>query len=81
MDALVAALARLARGQFYAFQPPVRRSRLKKIVRCPETEEPAEISAQSCSGRILSIRNCSLWPGRKGCMRTCVAQAAVSQDR
>ncbi len=81
MDALLTALARLARGQFYVFQPPAIRHRLKKVVSCPEMDEVAEISLQSYPGRNSSIRNCSLWPAKRGCTRTCLRQAAVSQSR
>ncbi len=82
MDALLTALARLARGQFHVFQPMARRYRLNKIVRCPETDQAAEVllntypSATSKAKRKLSIRNCSLWPNRRGCTQSCLRQAA-----
>ena len=61
------------------FRPMASRYRYKKVVRCPETDQPAEIlvdaSQASLSGskkKPLTIRNCSLWPKRKGCTRTCL---------
>jgi len=79
MDALLTALARLAPGQFYVFQPMARRYRSKKLVNCPETDQPAEILFIAYPGTKSSIRNCSLWPSRRGCARTCLSQAAAPQ--
>jgi hypothetical protein len=52
--------------------------RSKKVVKCPETGEAAEILVDTSPGARLkpkkkrfSIRNCSLWPKRKGCTQTC----------
>jgi len=75
MNALLTLLARLARGEFYVFQPMASRYRLKKIVKCPETDQAAEILLNAYPGTKSSIRNCSLWPGRKGCTRTCLGLA------
>lgn len=78
MDALLTALARLALGRFYVFQPMAKRYRLKKVVRCPETDQAAEIllnaypSTTSKGGKKPSIRNCSLWPSRRGCTQSCL---------
>jgi hypothetical protein len=48
------------------------------VVRCPEFDQPAEIlvdatpsvSSKSRKKR-FSIRNCSLWPKKKGCTQSC----------
>lgn len=79
MNILLKMLASLALGRFYVFQPMASRYRSKKIVKCPETDQPAEIfvdASPSTSSRArrksLSIRNCSLWPARKGCTRGCL---------
>jgi hypothetical protein len=86
MDALLTALARLARGQ-YVFQPMARRYRSKKIVRCPETDQAAEIllnaypSIMSKARNKPSIRNCSLWPSRRGCTQSCLRYAADRPGR
>ena len=61
------------------FLPLASRYRHKQVVKCPETDQPAEIlvdaSRVSLSGskrKPLTIRNCSLWPQRKGCTRSCL---------
>ncbi len=77
MDALLTAFARLARGQFYVFQPMARQHHSRKIVKCPETDQPAKILLNAYPGTKSSIRNCSLRPGRRGCTRTCFTQAAA----
>ncbi len=72
MNALLTALAMLARGRFYVFQPMAGRYRLKKVVKCPETDQPAEVLLNAYPGTKSSIRGCSLWPGRRSCTRTCI---------
>ena len=79
MNKLFATLARSALGKHYVFMPMGKLFRLKKVVSCPESDQPAEIlvaatpSASSTpKKKRLSIRNCSLWPKRKGCMQSCV---------
>ena len=88
MNTLLTALARLARGQFYVFQPMASRYRLKKIVKCPETDQPAEIlvdaapsSAPKARRKPWSIRNCTLWPSRRGCTQSCLSEAAGRPGR
>jgi hypothetical protein len=78
MNALLTALARVARGQFYVFEPMAKRYHLRKIVNCPETDQAAEILLNAYPSRAKrkpSIRNCSLWPNRKGCTQSCLGQA------
>jgi hypothetical protein len=80
MNAFLMAVARLARGQFYVFQPMAKRYRSIKIVKCPETEEAAEILLDEYPSAIAkakgqpSIRNCSLWPRRRGCTQSCLGE-------
>jgi hypothetical protein len=80
MNAWLTVLARLARGQFYVFEPMAKRYRSIKIVKCPETEQAAEIllneypSAMAKTKRQPSIRNCSLWPRRRGCTQSCLGE-------
>ena len=87
MDALLTALARLVGGQFHVFQPMARRYHFKKIVKCPETDEAAEIllkaypSTTAKVGKKPSIRNCSLWPSRRGCMQSCVDRLTAPPGR
>ncbi|MBM2804251.1 MAG: hypothetical protein HW419_2144 [Deltaproteobacteria bacterium] len=78
MNALFSTLARMAIGKHYVFMPMGKLFRLKKIVKCPESDQPAEILVDSTPGpsskpkkKPFSIRNCSLWPKRKGCMQSC----------
>jgi hypothetical protein len=66
-------------GCLFVFIPMSSRYRYKKVVKCPETDLPAEILVDaypsSLAGRRkkpLSIRKCSLWPKRKGCTQTCL---------
>jgi hypothetical protein len=78
MHALFSTLARIATGKNYVFMPMGKLFRSKKVVHCPETEQPAKIlidATPSPSGKAkkkpFSIRNCSLWPKSKGCTRSC----------
>lgn len=64
------------------FLPMASRYRYKKVVKCPETDQPAEILVDaSLSSRSrkkpLTIRNCSLWPKKKGCTENCLGETAV----
>jgi hypothetical protein len=79
MNNFLRTIARVALGQSYVFQPMASRYRSKKIVKCPETDEPAEILVDASPAttlrakrKLLSIRNCSLWPTRKGCTQGCL---------
>jgi hypothetical protein len=61
------------------FRPMASRYRYRKIVKCPETAGTAEIfinafptSSPEFQKKRLIIRNCSLWPKRKGCTRSCL---------
>ena len=78
MNALFSMLARLATGRRYVFMPMAGRFHIKKVVKCPESDQPAEILVDRAPGstskpkkKLFSIRNCSLWPKRKGCTQTC----------
>jgi hypothetical protein len=80
MNNLLRIIAGLAAGRFYVFRPmATRRYRYKRIVKCPESGQPAEILVDASPGttrkpkkKALSIRNCSLWPSKKGCTEGCV---------
>jgi hypothetical protein len=55
------------------------RFRYRKIVQCPETAAIARIvidasptSAPKFEKKRLIVRNCSLWPKRKGCAEDCL---------
>ena len=79
MNALFSTLARTALGKQYVFMPMGKLFRSKKIVKCPESDQPAEIPVDSTPGpsskpkkKPFSIRNCSLWPKRKGCTQSCL---------
>jgi hypothetical protein len=60
----------------HAFQ----RYRKKRVLRCPETGGLAEVDIDapraafsSAFGKpLLRVKNCSLWPKRKGCGEDCV---------
>jgi len=78
VNTLFSLLARLAMGRCYVFMPMASRFHIKKVVKCPESDQPAEILVDRTPGstsrpkkKLFSIRNCSLWPKRKGCTQTC----------
>ena len=78
MNTLFSIFARLAMGRCYVFMPMASRFHIKKVVKCPESDQPAEILVDRTPGstsrpkkKLFSIRNCSLWPKRKGCTQTC----------
>jgi hypothetical protein len=78
MSTLFSTLARMAMGRHYVFMPMGKLFRFKKLVRCPELDQPAEILVDTTPStsskpkkKLLSIRNCSLWPKKKGCTQSC----------
>jgi hypothetical protein len=78
MNALVSTLARITMGRCYVFMPMGKLFRSKKVVTCPESGQRAEIlvdtnpsPASMPKKKRFSIRNCSLWPKRKGCTESC----------
>ena len=60
----------------HAFQ----RYRYKRVVKCPETGGLAEVDVDapraalsSAFGRVrLRVKNCTLWPKRRGCRESCL---------
>jgi hypothetical protein len=82
--ALITIAAVVALGGFYVLLPLVintfQRYRNKRVMTCPETEGLAEVDIDSrraaltsAIGRpILRIKNCTLWPKRKGCDEECI---------
>ena len=79
MNTLWSMIEKLAPGRLYVFRPMASRYRYKKIVKCPESDQPAEILVDASPGspskpkkKLFSIRNCSLWPKKKGCTEGCV---------
>ena len=78
MNSLFSRCARIATGRHYVFMPMGKLFRSKKVVRCPEFDQPAEIivdatpsASSKAKKKLFSIRNCSLWPKRKGCTESC----------
>ncbi len=79
---LVAAI--MALGGLYVLLPLVvhtfQRYRDKRLMTCPETGGTAEVNIDaqraaysSAFGRpLLNIKNCTLWPKKKGCDEDCV---------
>jgi hypothetical protein len=79
VNTLWSMIAKLIPGQLFVFRPMASRFRFKKIVRCPESDQPAEVLVDASPGapskpkkKPFSIRNCSLWPKRKGCTQGCI---------
>lgn len=68
-------------GGLFVFLPMASRYRYKKVVKCPETDQPAEIlvdaspmpSSSGSRKKPFTIRKCSLWPKRKGCTQNCLS--------
>jgi len=59
------------------FRPMRSRYRYRKIVKCLETAGSAEIlidayPAGAHKGKRPAVRDCSLWPKRKGCTQSCL---------
>jgi hypothetical protein len=78
VNAFLSSLAWLAHGRCYVFMPMAQRYRSKKVVKCPEFDQPAEILVESTPSpsskpkkKLFSIRNCSLWPKAKSCTQSC----------
>lgn len=78
MNHLFLTLARMGLGRCYVFMPMKKLFRIKKVVKCPELDQPAEIvvdappnASSKLQKKLFSIRNCSLWPKRKGCTQGC----------
>jgi hypothetical protein len=78
VNALFSLFVRAAMGRHYVFMPMGKLFRVRKVVKCPESGEPAEILVDTSPGSPLkaqkkrfSIRDCSLWPKRKGCTQSC----------
>ncbi len=61
------------------FRPMASRYRYRKIIKCPETDEPADVlvdASPTCSPlfqqKRVAIRSCSLWPRKKDCTQSCL---------
>ncbi len=82
--ALITIAMVVALGGLYVLLPLVihtfQRYRNKRVMTCPETEGLAEVDIDSrraaltsAIGRpLLRIKNCTLWPKRKGCDEECI---------
>ena len=67
MNTLWSMIARLAPGRLFVFRPMASRFRFKKIVKCPESDQPAEILVDASPGspakpkkKFFSIRKLQL---------------------
>ncbi len=82
--ALITIAMVVALGGIYVLLPLMihtfQRYRNKRVMTCPETEGLAEVDIDSrraaltsAIGRpLLRIKNCTLWPKRKGCDEECI---------
>jgi hypothetical protein len=82
--ALITIAAVVALGALYVLLPLVlntfQRYRNKRVMACPETGGLAEVDIDSrraaltsAIGRpLLRIKNCTLWPKKKGCDEECI---------
>ena len=78
MNSIYSILAGVASGTHYVFMPMSKRFRTRKVVHCPEFDQPAEIivdatpsSSSKPKKKRFPIRSCSLWPKRKVCTQSC----------
>ena len=63
-----------------------RRYRLKKVLKCPETEESVEVDINarraafsSLFGKpVLKVKDCTLWPWKRDCSQSCIKQLNAS---
>ncbi len=69
----------VAIGGLFVFLPMAKRNRYKRVVNCPEVDKPAEILVDTSHAssprprkKPWTIRNCSLWPKKKGCTQSCI---------
>ncbi len=81
---LITVAAIVALAALYVLLPVVihtfQRYRNKRVLKCPESEGLAEVdidaphaAVSSVFGRpFLRIKNCTLWPKRKGCDQDCI---------
>ena len=81
---LILAAAIIALGGLYVLLPLVihtfQRYRNKRVMTCPETGSPAEINidaqraalSSAFDRPLLKIKNCTLWPKKKGCDEDCI---------
>lgn len=83
---LITIAAIIALGGLFVVLPlfvhTFQRYRNKKVLKCPETGELAEVdinapraALSSAIGKpLLRVKNCTLWPKRKGCDEECLRQ-------
>jgi hypothetical protein len=66
------------------FLPMTKSHRTEKVVRCPDAGQPAQILVDTgpwyrFRKMRASIRNCSLWPKRRGCTESCLESKSSSE--
>lgn len=83
---LITIAAIIALGGLFVVLPlfvhTFQRYRNKKVLKCPETGELAEVDINApraaisslFSKPLLKVKNCTLWPKRKGCDEECLRQ-------
>ena len=88
---VLAAIAGL--GLVYVLLPVITeaflRFRLKRGLLCPEAGIDAEVGVDArraafgaAIGRsVLRVKNCSLWPDRSGCARSCLARFEEAESK
>lgn len=79
MNGLFRMLARMVTVRANFFTPMASRYRSRRVVKCPDFDQAAEILVDATPGsplkpkkKAFSIRDCSLWPKGKGCTQSCV---------
>ena len=64
------------------------RMRGKRVITCPETQQPAAVTVDSAHAALSALREkpdirlatCSRWPERQGCNQACTAQIAMAPE-
>ena len=76
----------VAIGLVFVFAPvfidAYRQFRYRKVITCPESHGLAEVNLNAGLGAlgaavgrpVIRVKNCSLWPERKGCDEHCVSE-------
>lgn len=73
-------------GLVFVFAPvfvdAYRKYRYRKVITCPQTHGYAEVDLKAGLGAlgaavgnpVMRVKNCSLWPKRKGCDEKCASE-------
>ena len=85
MNTLWSMIARLAPGRLFVFRPMASRFRFKKIVKCPESDQPAEVLVDASPGspskpkkKSSRLETAACGPKRKAAPRVALSNRCFS---